>query len=536
MRYGSLAVGFALLSNIGALPTAAPPLHHPIATSSLAAQAAFDRGLALVYAFNFRAAQDSFQQASRLDPKAPMPYWGIALALGPNLNDRQPAPFAERKATDALTRAMELAGQLADTSEAKEERQYIAALSLRLSCDPLAPSARLEAAYGSAMRQLSAGYPSDPDAATLYAESLMEQRQWERWVSGGAPASSAKILTTLQDILRRWPNHLGANHYYIHAAEGAGQPSLALASAERLGSLGAALAGDGHLLHMPAHVFLHSGRFADAERASLEAAAADRAYLRDHPDDSKYAATYQPHNLSFLVYAASMDGDFPTARDAARELASEARQSGDPSFLPSSYATAPFDVLVRFARWKEILALPAPGLNDGEASAVWWHYARASALAGSGSLPAALREASALRAAERPRASALRTAAIPKTGSTNLMDALLAARIAGARGNWSFAVDQLRQAVAQEEQLPDSDPPRWFPLRAALGAALLRAHRAPEAIQVLQQGLARASGDPRSYFVLSLAYAQLGRTQDALAASTSYRRLWKGSALSLEDF
>jgi len=208
------------------------PVHHPIATGSPTAQAAFDRGLALVYAFNFRAAEAAFRQASAKDPTEPMPYWGLALGLGPNLNARQPSPAAARNATDALAKARELAASLPEDAEGAEERGYIEALTLRLSCDPHPAYLHLESAYGEAMQRLAATYPSDPDAATLYAESLMEQRGWRAWIHGGGSSlPSGEVLAALARVLQRWPDHLGANHLYIHATDGAGHPERALESA-----------------------------------------------------------------------------------------------------------------------------------------------------------------------------------------------------------------------------------------------------------------------------------------------------------------
>ena len=510
------------------------PLNHPIVTHNTAAQADFDRGLSLIYAFNFKAAEHAFQQAAELDPTEAMPYWGMALALGPNLNARRPSPLAEQAATNALARASELAAQLPGGAPADEERGLIAALQLRLSCDPEPAFGRLEQAYGAAMQSLSARFPDDPDVATLSAESMMEQRSWAQWVGGNAAGpSSGKILAALQAILRRWPNHLGANHFYIHAAESAGTPALALDSAARIENLARGIPGGGHLLHMPAHVYLRTGQYAEAERAGLAAAAADRAYVHAHPDDADYTSMYLPHNLSFLIFAASMDGDYAVAMDAARQISRDA-QLGEASGNAAA-AAVPISLLVQFGQWGEIQALPAPDGRLEFADNVWWHYARASAFAASGDLQSALAESRAMDRAvpARPMANA---ATLPKQAVMIHLRALLTARIAVARGNWDLAASQLASAVAVEEKIPLADPPRWPPLYPQLGAALLRAGKPEQALAIVRQGLVRFPGDPRGYFVLAEAYTQLGKRLDADSARNQYLHLWKGSPLTLADF
>ncbi|MGH3183970.1 MAG: hypothetical protein ACRDOE_19005, partial [Streptosporangiaceae bacterium] len=283
--------------------------------------------MALVYAFNVQAAERAFREATADDPSAAMPYWGLALAEGPNYNALQPSLAEAQAASDALEKARERAARLPPGPGATEERAYIEALALRFSGAPHPNYPQLEAAYGRAMGALSASYPGDPDAATLYAEGLMEQRAWSLWDANGQPGPDTQtILSVLEGVLRRWPAHLGANHLYIHAAEASSNPARALASAHRLDALAASggFAGDGHLLHMPAHLYIRIGDFAAAERATLAGAASDRAYVRAHPGDLSYHLGYALHNLSFLVAVASLDGDYPAAISAAQELAAAA--------------------------------------------------------------------------------------------------------------------------------------------------------------------------------------------------------------------
>ncbi|HWG37970.1 MAG TPA: tetratricopeptide repeat protein [Terriglobales bacterium] len=529
------------------------PVHHPIATGSPTAQAAFDRGLALVYAFNFRAAEAAFRQASAKDPTEPMPYWGLALALGPNLNARQPSPAAARNATDALAKARELAASLPEDAEGAEERGYIEALTLRLSCDPHPAYLHLESAYGEAMQRLAATYPSDPDAATLYAESLMEQRGWRAWIHGGGSSlPSGEVLAALARVLQRWPDHLGANHLYIHATDGAGHPERALESAAVLERLGAAFPGDGHLLHMPAHVYLRLGRFAEAERASVAAAGTDRAYLGAHPEDSSYAGSYYLHNLRFLAYAASMSGDFPAARKAAQELVSGAQRFESARGEHASDSVAFLAVLVRFARWQDILATPQPDdaalsifpgrsgprsdHRDADSNyAYYWHFARASALAAAGNVSGALEQTQHLRAPGRSYPPTL-APRLPSPATSDLAALLAAARVNIARHRWAEAIAELRNAVSIGDSLPAADPPPWYPVRETLGATLLLAGRSAEAAQVFRDALARIPGDPRALYGLWQSLLATGDAADAARARQEFTAAWKGGPLAVRDF
>ena len=227
--------------------------HHTISTKSPEAQRFFDQGLTLVFAFNHEEAARSFRRASELDPQSAMSLWGVALSLGPCINLDVDPPH-ERAAYEAAQKALSLAAGATES-----ERDYIQALAKRYSSDHKADLRRLDAEYANAMRELSKHYPDDLDAATLYAESLMDLHPWKLWSLDGHPTEGTEeILTVLESVLQRDPNHLGANHYYIHATEASPHPEWALASARRLETLSPAA---GHLVHMPAHTYMRLGDY-----------------------------------------------------------------------------------------------------------------------------------------------------------------------------------------------------------------------------------------------------------------------------------
>jgi len=287
--------------------------HHPIATTNPDAQKFFDQGMALVFGFNHEEATRSFQRAADLDPRAPMPHWGIAWSLGPNYNLDIDDPRAKR-AFEAIDTATKLS-----VNGTAVERDYVAAMATRYSQDPKADRPALARRYSQAMADLVRRYPEDLDAATLYAESLMNLRPWKLWTLDGKPAEDTpQILAVLESVIKRAPDHMGANHYYIHATEASASPERALPSATRLETLAPAA---GHLVHMPAHVYARTGDHAAAARANLAGANADRVYLKNMPPETFYGMAYYSHNLHFLADSDMMQGRFADAQQAAAELA-----------------------------------------------------------------------------------------------------------------------------------------------------------------------------------------------------------------------
>src|SRR5437763_4655090 len=221
--------------------------HHPVSTRNKQAQQFFDQGLNLVYGFNHDEARRSFMRAAELDPKLAMAHWGVALTLGPNYN-LPVDPERERAGYDAVQRAVAL-----KETASEPERAYINALTVRYSNDPHVDLHALDRAYKEEMGKLAARYPDDLDAVTLYAESAMNLNPWKLWTADGKPAEGTdEIVATLESVLKRDPNHLGANHYYIHAVEASLHPERALPSAARLEKLAPA---EGHLAHMPSHIY-----------------------------------------------------------------------------------------------------------------------------------------------------------------------------------------------------------------------------------------------------------------------------------------
>ena len=498
------------------------PVHHPVSTQNKEAQQFFDQGLALVYAFNHDEAVRSFRRAAELDPKLAMAHWGVALALGPNYNlDADPAQA--KAAYDAVQTAQKLA---AGATEA--EQAYVAALAKRYAADPKADRKKLAAEYKDAMRDLARRYPDDLDAATLYAESLMNLRPWELWTKDGQPAEGTEeIVAVLEGVLRRNPDHTGANHYYIHAVEASPTPERALASAHRLDTLAP---GAGHLVHMPSHIYYRVGDFAAAARSNVEAARVDAAYIKARGVTGVYPMMYYSHNLHFLAVAHAMQGRYIDAQKAAADLAAHVGPHVKDMPMLEGFMPTPTLVRVRCRRWDDVLALPAPDANQHITTALW-HFGRGLALAAAGKVEEAEKERQTfLTAKAKVPADAPYGDRNKAQGVLVIAEGLLGAKIAAARKEASAAEALLRKAVEAEDALNYIEPPDWYlHVRESLGGLLLSAGRPADAEQVFRDDLKRNRRNGRSLFGLAESLRAQGKDHAARLVELEFRAAWKNA-------
>ncbi len=529
----ALGAGVAILvsaapakTNPASSPRLMPGLgevHHPVSTKSREAQQFFDQGLKLVYAFNHDEARRSFQRVADLDPKLAMAWWGVALTLGPNYN-LPVDPEREKAGYDAAQRALAL-----QENASEPERAYIIALSVRYSNDPHSDLHALDVAYKDAMSRLAAHYPDDLDAATLYAESVMNLNPWHLWTGDGKAAEgTGEIVSVLESVLKRDPNHIGANHYYIHALEASPHPERALASAARLEKLAPAA---GHLVHMPAHIYARVGDHLAAAHCNEAAVAADKKFLAQTHEQGVYPLFYYSHNLHFLAFAASMEGNFAEAKGAAARLVANVAPGVKAMPMLEGFLPTPIVVLFAFERWDDLVKFPAPDSTFLITNAVW-RSLRGVAFANTGKTAEAENEQDAFHelAAKIPPDTMYDM--LNKTGAVfKVHDRILAGMIARSRHDDKGAIDSLTQAVAAEDALNYSEPPPWYPpVRPMLGRVLLEAKQLPEAEKVFRADLDRNPRDGRALSGLRDCLNAQGRKYEADQIDQQFRAAWKFAA------
>ena len=496
--------------------------HMGISTRVPAAQRYFDQGIRLVYGFNHAEAVRAFSEAARLDPDCAICHWGSALALGPNIN----APL---DSTGGVQAWEHLGKALALRSKAtRRERMLIDALAHRYASPPPASRAKLDSSYSRAMRDVAAHYPDDLDIATLYAESAMDLRPWAYWTREGKPYPGTKsILAQLERVLTRNPDHPGACHYYIHAVE-AVVPEKAVRCAERLALL---MPGAGHVVHMPAHIYIRVGRYGDAIESNIHAVHADASYVASERPSGIYPMAYYPHNYHFLSMAAMMAGRSKEAVEAARNL----RDRVPPEVARQVPPLEPFlayihQTLATFGLWDDVLreALP-PG--DLRLSSGLAYYARGVAFAAKRDWPAAGAALDTVAAIARGTSPADRTAMSSGTGENKTIMEIavhaLTGEIAYRGGRFADAVTHFQMAANMEDSFNYTEPPQWqAPIRRSLGDALLKAGRAADAERAYRQDLLRFPENGWALRGLGASLRAQSKTKAADAADARFRRAW----------
>ena len=496
-------------------------------TAAPEAQRWFDQGLRLVYGFNHYEARKAFREAARLDPRCAMCFWGIAMTEGSNYNSPTDAD-REKAAAAAVAQARTLAQGARPT-----ERALIEALARRHATDPGAKREALDRAYADAMRDVARQFPDDLDAATFFADSMMNLRPWNLWMAdGSSQPGTEEIVQTLERVLAKNPNHPGAIHLYIHAVEASRQPGRAEMAADRLARL---MPGAGHIVHMPSHIYWRVGRYADAVAANSAAVRADRAYFKTAQPSPIYRGLYYPHNIDFIWQSASMEGRSAETLRAAREFAENApaemiKQMPDMETAP----VAPIVALVRFGRWDEVFAVPAPPREWPYTLGVW-HYARGLAFNAKGQAADARRELADLEMIlasvppERTVAFFFRAKSLLQLAAN-----VLAGEMAARAGDAASAERLLRAAVAEQDTHWFTEPPPWyFPVRQSLGAVLLQLGRAGDAERVYREDLVRNPGNGWSLFGLAQSLRAQGKTAEADEFEAQFRKAWSQADVKL---
>lgn len=515
-----------------AVPGDKPPLytdlgklHVAVTTGNPKAQAYFNQGIRLTFAFNHAEAARAFRAAQQLDPECAMCFWGEALVLGPNINAPM-FPAAVAPAAAAAARAVRLASRATPAEQA-----LIRAIALRYAASAPPERATLDKAYADAMAEAARAFPNDDTIQVLFAEALMDMSPWDYWDAGGSRPKSRTVdmVAALERVLERNPSHPGAAHYYIHAMEASTHPDKALPAARVLAKQ---IPGAGHIVHMPSHIYYRIGLYKEALQSNLDAIAVDEKYFRTAASDPVYKGAYYPHNIHFVMVSALMGGDGKTALEAAAKL----DKSISPELLKDfsnmqPVKAAPYFSHVQFSSPAVLVALPDPGPDFVLVKAMW-HYARATGFARMGAVADSEKEIASLDAIENNADfKPITDWGIPARDIVRTARAVATGRLADARGDSAAAVKAYREAVAVQDTMPYVEPPYWYyPARQSLGAALLRAGQLDAAEQAFRDSLARTPSNGWALRGLMEVYRKRGDAAALAAATRRFSTTWLGKA------
>jgi len=504
--------------------------NYPITTNSELAQKYFNQGVVFSYGFNHQEAFRSFQEVARLDTNAAMAYWGMALVLGPNIN--LPMDNSTVKtAYDAIQKAISLID-----NESQKEKDWIMALLKRYAKEPPKDRSPLDSAYADAMRKLSAKYPDDIDIKTMFAESLMDQHPWDFWLKDGTPKPwTPEIISTLESTLQQKPDHIGANHLYIHATEASQNPQRALVCADRLKNL---VPGAGHLVHMPAHIYIRTGRYHEGSLANERAVKSDEEYLAQCHQEGFYPLGYYPHNYHFLWATATMEGDSKTAINAALKVSSKPPDSllEVCDFMTlQHFVIIPLYAYVTFGKWDEILKYPEPPKTRPYVNGIW-HYARGMAFMAKNNFTEAEKELAMLDILKKnENVEKFIIAGINSAGTLlKIGYEVLAGEIEAKKNNNSLALKHLNKAVEIENTLRYDEPPTWFsPAKLNLGAVLIQAGKYTEAEKIYLQHLKEYPENGWALYGLYQALVKEKKNTEAADIQKRFTQAWKYADVQL---
>ena len=502
--------------------------HRPITTSSPLCQERFDEGLLLCYGFNHDEAVRRFNDALAADPGCAMAWWGIAHALGPNINAPLTDKAVAKKAHEAAQKAKAMSGKCSPV-----EQQLIAAMCTRYADPPPDDRAPLDKAWAAAMKQVRAAFPADPDVGALYAESLVDLSPWDYWTKAQEPKENTnEALATLESVLASHPNHQQAIHLYIHATEPSRHPEKALPAARRLAGLAP---GCGHLVHMPAHTYQRCGLYADAIESNLDGTKVDRDYFAGAGPQAIYHF-YMAHNQHFATWAAMYAGDSATALRMARECVKDLPPHLLKDLPPfcDGFLSVPWMAMIRFGRWQEILAEPQPG-EQFPISRALWHFARGIAHTNLGDLAAAENDSKQFDAAAKLVPDSATLGFSPAKPALEVARAVLAGEHLFRSGKRTEGIASLRRAVELEDDLRYDEPSSWMtPVRHALGALLLESGDHKAAAAVYREDLARHADN--GWSLHGLAEAQrLAGDPEAAKTDAAFRQAFRHADVAISS-
>lgn len=501
--------------------------HHKVTTDSKQAQKFFDQGLTLMYAFNHSEAIRSFEKAAELDPMMAMAYWGIAYALGPNYNlpaDNDQRKLAYKSMKKAVKHSMH---------STQAEKDYINALSKRYAKNVDKISQQdLDVQFKNAMKKLYEKYPNDPDAGTLYAESMMNLKPWQLWNKDGTPADgTVEIVTVLESVLKKYPDHPGANHFYIHAVEASNYPGKALQSCKVLKNL---VPAAGHLVHMPAHIYFRVGDYEDASLANEYAITSDNNYIKNYNPEGVYPLMYYNHNINFLSVSRMMEGKYNDAMKSADQIQENVKPFLSEMPMMEGFYANPLMILNSFGKWDEIISIPSADTSLILYNALL-HSIKGAAYASKGNPDEAKKELEVSNEFRKQFSPELIMGLNTADLILRLSNTVLEGKIAEAEGRIPEAIELLKLAVQMEDSVNYDEPPDWYPsVRLTLGKVLFINKDYATAEQVFRDELKKYPHNGRGLYGLKESLKAQGKNDEAVIFEAEFNEAWKGADVNLD--
>lgn len=507
-------------------------INFPITTKSKEVQRYFDQGLMLSFGFNHAESARTFFEATRLDPKCAMSWWGFAYVLGPNYNSGMEKDNYQR-AFDAVKKA-----KLYANSCTAKEKDLIEALTKRYSNDTTVVRTVLDSAYAVAMRKVYKKYPNDATIGSLFAESLMDMHPWNLWNKNGtAQPWTPEIMKVLKKCIRIEPKHAGANHFYIHATEMSQHAEKAEPSADLLRTL---VPGSGHLVHMPSHTYIRIGRYHDGVVTNQKAVLVDSLYLEACHAQGAYPLGYYPHNYHFIAACATIAGESKAALDGAIKTANHAHKKlfRDPDWSTlQHYYAIPWYIEVKLGLWKEIMNSKAPE-KDLKYPLVIWHYAQGMAMLSQNNVAESKKHLDSMKKIMLD--TKIKDLTIWDGNSLydlcTIASKTLDGEINAKEKNYTKAISLLKEAVAKEDALDYNEPPDWFfSVRHHLGAILLDAGKYKEAVKVYENDLKNYPKNGWALRGLMNSYEKLGDKKKYQETKRGFETAWKYADIKINS-
>ena len=510
-----------------------------ISTQNKETQQFFDQGLRLAWGFYFPESIASYLEAARHDPDHPMPYWGMAHAMGPNPNSRYSGMPDDPKGEGlkAIKKAMDRIENASDM-----EAKLIKALYTLYDKDANPNAKQRDQAYLAEMRKLNRDYPNDPDIAALYANSYMSIQRWNYWGDQGEPISETLLVAeALEHIMSKDLSHPGVLHLHIHLIEASAEPERALVAADNLERT---IPIVGHVVHMPSHIYIRVGQYEKALEQNIRSQKVDKEFAKiwgdlPLPNLGTYPLSHKIHSghaLDFVRYAASVQGNYNLASESAWAMANSIKDKQIMIMQGQKRVAAPWQVLKTFGKWDEILKLKPKHGGTPYLDGIW-SYVKGSAYLSKRNTEQATRELNKLKQIiNSPDVDKYRAGATPVSRVLKAAAYGLEGEIFLADSKYPEAIEAFTLAVELEDQNNYTEPPDWpHPMRLYLGSALISAQKFKEAENVYKQDLDWHKNNGWSLFGLHQSLVLQGKTDEAETIHKEFLLAWQQADIKLYD-